>query len=410
MYDYDKDKTISNILMVVIVALITAIVTFSLVTIITPMLNKDEDTHIVQSNISSTEMDKYADRIKQALDRISSQYVEDVDIEKLVDGAIEGMAQATDDPYTRYVSEEEYQEMLTEGTGVYSGIGVHVTYDKASDKIMVLGLMPEGPAIKNDIKSGDLITSVDDTAVTKATYNDCIDKLKGEKGTSVKITIQRGAEIIQKEIVREDINENNVSSEILNENIGYIRIWSFDNGVYNQFNDAYTNLRNNNISSLIIDLRDNPGGLVSDTINIAKLLLPECDIVKLVYKDGYEKVYKSDNKDEINIPLVVLVNSRSASASEILSGAIKDSGKGILIGNKTYGKGIVQTVEKLGDKGALSITTSKYYTASGVEIHKNGIEPNISVDLPEDLKNEIAIPKDKDTQLQRAIEYITTGK
>ena len=173
----------------------------------------------------------------------------------------------------------------------------------------------------------------------------------------------------------------------------------------------YDNLRAKNIKGLVLDLRNNPGGLVDETVEIAKLLLPKCDIVKLIYRDGNEKIYKCDGSNEIDIPFSVLVNSNSASAAEILSGAIKDSGKGVLIGTKTYGKGIVQSIEKLkNDKGALSITTAKYYTASGVEIHKNGIEPNMTVELPEEFKNSIAIPKDKDSQLQKAIEYINSKK
>ena len=193
-------------------------------------------------------------------------------------------------------------------------------------------------------------------------------------------------------------------------NIGYIKILSFDNNIYKQFKSEYDKLMSQNISGLIIDVRDNPGGLVDETIDILDLLLPKGDVLKLVYKDGSQKVYKCEDDEQINIPLAVLTNSRSASASEILSSAIKDSGKGVLIGEKTYGKGIVQEVERLESGGAMSITVAKYYTMSGIEIHKNGITPDIEVELPEDVKNLSVIEKDKDTQLQKAIEYINSKK
>ena len=174
----------------------------------------------------------------------------------------------------------------------------------------------------------------------------------------------------------------------------------------NKFKTEYDKLMAKNISGLIIDVRNNPGGLVTDTVSILKEMLPKCDIVKLVYKDESERVYKCDGKNKINIPVAVLVNSSSASASEILASAIKDSQIGVLIGTKTYGKGIVQEVQQLDGKGALSITVAKYYTASGVEIHKNGIEPNITVELPKEYEKSNNVPRDKDTQLKKALEYL----
>lgn len=407
----DKSRIINGVIITTISIVLSVVILYCLYVVIKPIILDEEITSSTETNISATDMSKYMSRIKDALNMVSNKYVEELDMETLVDGAVKGIAEATEDVYTRYMSEEEYQEMLTSGTEVYGGIGVHLTFDKASDSIMILGIMPDSPAIKADLKAGDFIVKVEDIIVSADTYQEAVDKMKGEKDTNVTITIKRSSgEILEKTLTRAEINSNNVSSEILDGNIGYIKIWSFDNKIYEQFKEQYEALKSKNIAGLVIDLRNNPGGLVSDTTEIAKLLLPKCDIVKLVYREGNEKVYKCDGKNEINIPLAVLVNSRSASAAEILSGAIKDSGKGILIGNKTYGKGIVQSIEQLDGKGALSITTAKYYTASGIEIHKNGIEPNITVDLPDDLKDNIAIPKDRDTQLQKAIEYINQSK
>ena len=403
----DKSRIINNAITATIAIVLSVIILGCLYIVIKPILDGDNTRVAIYDNTS----DKELSRIKEALNRVSNKYVDEIDMDKLVDGAVKGIAEATDDPYTRYLTEEEYQEMLTSGKEVYGGIGVHLTFDTNSNAIMILGIMPNSPAYKTGLKVGDLIIKVEDIEVTKDTYRKCVDTMKGEKGTDVKVTILRGKdEIFEKTMTRDDITANNVSSEILDNNIGYIKIWAFENDVYKQFKEQYDNLKKQNISGLVIDLRNNPGGLVSETVEIAKLLLPKCDIVRLVYREGNEKVYRCDGKNEINIPLTVLANSRSASAAEILSGAIKDSGKGVIIGNKTYGKGIVQTVEALNGKGALSITTAKYYTSSGVEIHKNGIEPNIEVSLPDDLKDNIAIPKDRDNQLQKAIEYINSNK
>lgn len=375
----------------------------ALAIVVKPILNKE-------TKISSNTNSAYLRRIEYALNEVSKKYVDDVDMDTLVNGAISGIASATGDPYTRYISKEEYKEMLESSVKPYSGIGVHLTFDTETSGIEILGIMPNSPATKVDLKIGDIVVKVDDITVSLETYQDAVDAIKGEANTKVKLIIKRGDELMEREVVRESIVANNIESEILDGDIGYIKIWQFDNGIYKQFKEEYDKLKNSNIKGLVIDVRNNPGGLVEDTLNIARLMLPKCDLLKLVYKDGTEKVYSCDGKNEIKIPLAILVNSRSASASEILSGAIKDSKKGIVIGTKTYGKGIVQTVESLGNNGALSITTSKYYTSSGVEIHKKGIEPDKVVELPEEVQNDLTIERSKDTQLKEAIDYINSQK
>lgn len=398
----------AKILTVSIIASLTiffsAVLIGALIIVIKPILSKDTTIS------SSTNNSAYLKRIEYALNEVSKKYVEDVDMDTLVNGAISGIASATGDPYTRYISEEEYKEMLESSVKPYSGIGVHLTFDTETSGIEILGIMPNSPATKVDLKIGDIIVKVDDITVSLETYQDAVDAIKGEANTTVKLIIKRGEELMEREVIRESIVANNIESEVLDGNIGYIKIWQFDNDIYNQFKSEYDKLRSQNIKGLVIDVRNNPGGLVADTLNIARLMLPKCDLLKLVYKDGSEKVYKCDGKNEIDIPLAILVNSRSASASEILSGAIKDSKKGIVIGTKTYGKGIVQTIEPLGNKGALSITTSKYYTSSGIEIHKKGIEPDRVVELPDEVKNDLTIERSKDTQLSEAINYINSQK
>lgn len=393
----DINKIITNTITGVLVIIISAIIMVSFVTIAKPYLEGSRKTG---------DNSEYMSRIEEALVRIYSNYVDDVDMETLVEGAISGMAKSTEDPYTRYVSQKEYEGMLTSGTEKYGGLGIHITYDEKAQGIRVLSVMPGSPALEEGILTGDVIKKVIDTEVNFDNYYDCVNSIKGEENTKVLLTIQRGDQIITGEYTRKIVTANNVESRKINGNIGYIKILSFENDIAKQFISQYEKLRSENISGLIIDLRNNPGGLLTETVTIARQLLPKGDIVKLVYKNKSDKVYTCDGKNQINIPLVVLVNGNSASASEILSGAIKDSGIGKLVGEKTYGKGIVQTVERLTFQGALSVTTSKYYTASGAEIHKKGITPEYEVSLDEEYRNKYYVPDDKDYQLQKALELL----
>lgn len=396
----DKSRIINSVLIGTLTIVTSAIIILCLWTVAKPQIEGNV-------SISTNGNEKYLARIEEALNKLQSKYIDidEVNMDELIDGAINGMSAATGDPYTRYITDLEFFELATSGAETYGGIGIHLTYDTDLDAIMVLGVMPNSPALETGMKSGDLIVQVNDIVVNKNNYQQCVDNMKGKENTTVKIYVKRNEEILEKEITRKIITSSNVESEII-DNIGYIKIWAFENKVYEQFKQEYEKLLKSNVSGIIIDVRNNPGGLVKETIEILDLLLPKGDVLKMVYNDGNEKVYKCDDSDEISKPLVVLVNEHSASASEILSSAIKDSKKGILIGQKTYGKGIVQEVQKLGERGAMSITVAKYYTMSGVEIHKNGIEPNITISLDEKYKNEIAIPRDKDLQLQKAIEHI----
>lgn len=402
-YKNERKRFINKAVIISIIVIFSAIV-IGAMTLVAVSLIKNTKTS------NGEDISKYMTRIEDAIKMVKSKYIDDIDTEKLVDGAVAGIAEATGDPYTRYMDEEEYSQMLNSGTETYGGLGIHITYDTKSEGIIILGIMPDAPALDADLKIGDVILSVDGTVVNQKSFYECVDKLKGEAGSEVKLIIKRDNDTLEKTVKREEIIPNNVESDIMDGNIGYIRIWSFDNNVYKQFKTEYEKLKSKNITGLVIDVRNNPGGLVSDTVSILKEMLPKCDIVKLVYKDESERVYKCDGKNQINIPVAVLVNSGSASASEILASAIKDSNTGVLIGTKTYGKGIVQEVQQLDGKGALSITVAKYYTASGVEIHKNGIEPNITVELPEEYQKSSSVPRDKDTQLIKAIEYINSKK
>ena len=397
-------KIMSEAITASIVIVICTIIIGAIFIVVSPNIEFKQDYNSGKDN--KNEVQNSLSKIEEALVRVYSEYIEEVSYEDLVEGAISGIAQATGDPYTRYITEEEFQDMLVEGTETYVGIGVHLTFDLEKNGIQILGIMPNSPALDAELKAGDIIYYVDDMRVTYENYMDAIDVIKGEENTVVKLIIERNGKIIEKEVTRKKVQTNNISSELINGNIGYIKIWAFENEIYDQFKKEYDKLRAQNIKGLVIDLRNNPGGFVDQALLIANMFVPECEALKLVSREGVEKTYKTTSKTEIDIPLTILVNENSASSSEILSAIVKDANKGVIIGTKTYGKGIVQTTKQLSFGGALSITTAKYYTESVIEIHKNGIEQNILVEQSEEYKNEIVVPYDKDLQLQAAIKYI----
>lgn len=349
------------------------------------------------------------ERLEYAASLIDKNYLYEYDTDAMIDGAISGMVKGLGNKFTYYQTEEEYQESLQSGKSDYVGIGVHLTYDEETDVIRVLGTMPDSPAEKAGIKGGDLIFQVDDLIITADTYYDGVNNIRGEEGTDVKIRVKRGDEILEFTITRQKIQENNVTSEII-DGFGYIRIFAFDNDIYKQFRTAYDEIANQGISGLVIDLRNNPGGYVDDTLKILDMFVGEEDVLRLVDKNGKEKVYSTTDTENINIPLAVIVNQNSASASEIFASIVMDLNRGEVFGTQTYGKGVVQYVLRIKDHGSIDCVAAQYFTPSGVVIQDNGITPTHVVEVDEEYKNNTFIPRDKDAQLQGALEYIKNKK
>ena len=349
------------------------------------------------------------ERLEYAASLIDKNYLYEYDTDAMIDGAISGMVKGLGNKFTYYQTEEEYQESLQSGKSDYVGIGVHLTYDEETDVIRVLGTMPDSPAEKAGIKGGDLIFQVDDLIITADTYYDGVNNIRGEEGTDVKIRVKRGDEILEFTITRQKIQENNVTSEII-DGIGYIRIFAFDNDIYKQFRTAYDEIANQGISGLVIDLRNNPGGYVDDTLKILDMFVGEEDVLRLVDKNGKEKVYSTTDAENINIPLAVIVNQNSASASEIFASIVMDLNRGEVFGTQTYGKGVVQYVLRIKDHGSIDCVAAQYFTPSGVVIQDNGITPTHVIEVDEEYKNNTFIPRDKDAQLQGALEYIKNKK
>lgn len=397
--DIDYKKMWTEVITACLIIVISAIAIISFIVI------SDQDVGVYENN-SKIAVTKGTDRIEEILSLLQSKYAGDLNVDELIDGAIEGIFSKIDDPYTRYLTEEEYNEILTSGSEIYSGIGVHISISSKTEKLTIIGVMPNSPAKKAGIKAGDIILAVDGIEANLENYMESVDRIKGKEGTEVKLKIESNGKTKELSIKRATIQANNIESDVIENNIGYIKIFEFSNEIYDQFKTEYENLiKEKKVKGLIIDLRNNPGGLVLDTVRIADLLEGEGIILETVNSDGTKKTYTSD-KDKIEVPLVVLVNENSASASEILAGSVKDLDAGTVIGTTTFGKGIVQSVIKLENEGGVSITTSKYYTASGVEIHGNGIEPDIKIELPKDVSTDLYIDDKIDAQLKEAIKVI----
>lgn len=341
---------------------------------------------------------------------LSTRYYEPIDVDKAFSSAIKGFAQGLGDPYTVYYDPEDMKQFLETTSGNYVGIGVMVQMDE-NNLLTVADVFADSPAKEVGLQKGDKIIQVDNEDVTGIKDADLIVKrIKGVSGTSVKITVFRPDIKDNKEFVlkRKAINVSYIKSEVLENNIGYIQIKQFDNDIASDFQNHLNGLLKQGIKGLVIDLRDNPGGDYYQVVKICDMLLPKGLIV---YVEDRNKVRDEEYSDasELNMPMSILVNGYSASASEIMAAAIKDFGKGEIIGTKTFGKGLVQQIDtKFTNGGGLKFTIARYYTPSGKCIHGLGVEPTLEVQLPEQFKNTSIddIPEAEDTQLQAGIKEI----
>ena len=349
-------------------------------------------------------MEKKIDLITAYLDKF---YVDEVDKDKLEEGIYEGLVASLGDPYTNYISAENMETFLTDTQGSFSGIGIVVTVNKNENSIVVVSPISGTPAAKAGIQADDRIVKVDDIDVSGDKLQDAVSMMQGEIGTNVKVTVWRPSanKMIDFELKRETINEETVTHKMLADDIGYIKITQFKENTYDQFMESYEALQSKKMKGLIIDVRNNPGGLLDVVEKIADKLVPEGTLVYTIDKEGKRQDFISD-KEKIEIPLCLLVNGSSASASEILSGAVQDMGVGKLVGTQTFGKGLVQGIYRLKDGSGLKITIQKYYTPKGVCIQGEGITPDYVVELPEELQYMLTIPEDKDAQLEKAVEVV----
>lgn len=354
----------------------------------------------VGNTIITKETAKKAEAIQKVID---TYYLEEENISDVQEGVYKGMLDALGDPYSVYYSKEEYDAFQESYSGEYCGIGATLMQDGETGIITIVKPFDGSPAKEAGMRTDDILYKVEDEEVTGQDLTEVVSKVKGVENTTVHLTILRGSEEIEMDVVRRTISVPTVESEMLENNIGYIAISEFDEITLEQWNEAYSTLNAQGMQSLIVDLRNNPGGGLSVVANILDTILPEGIIVYHEDKYGRKDEFTSDEEHKIEIPMAVLINGNSASASEIFAGAVKDYKLGTLIGTTTFGKGIVQQMISLGDGSAVKVTISKYYTPSGVCIHETGIEPDIEVKFD----SEKYLEDESDNQLQKAIEVLS---
>ena len=339
---------------------------------------------------------------------IDADYLGEIDENKILESTVKGYVAGLEDEYSEYFTKEELEEYKSNNIeGAYVGIGVYIIQDVENNAIRVIAPISESPAEEAGIRPGDYIVKIDGEEVTGEDIEEASNKMKGEEGSKVKLQILRGEETIDLEVERKNVKVNHVESEIYEDKIGYLKIASFDENCSVEFEEKLEELQSKNIESLIIDLRNNGGGIVDEALSIADLFTDK-DATLLITKDkdGNEEVRKSTPDKQLDLPVIVLTNENTASASELLVGVLKDYNIATSVGTVTFGKGVIQELLTLPDESGLKITTNEYYTPNGNKINKIGIEPDEKVELPDEYKNVLSVPKDKDTQLNKAIELL----
>ena len=362
-----------------------------------------------------TEYDSALDdpAVKRKVDQINS-YIDtyfyfDYDEDNEEEAIYDAMMSNLNDPYSVYYTKEEYEDITEETSGEYVGVGAVVTQDE-NKTLRIVRTIPGSPAEEAGLMPDDVLVQVDDMKITDQDISIVVDKIRGVEGTTAHIKIYRASagRYITFDMVRRVVENMTVSYEMLDGNIGYIQVTQFYENTFSEFKTAYDELVKDGATSLVVDLRDNPGGMVTAVVDMCDYLMKGGVIVTTKDKNGkVTSEYKATSKHFTELPMVVLINGNSASASEIFSGAMKDTEMATLIGTTTYGKGIVQAVIPLGDGSAIKLTVSKYFTPDGNDIHEVGIEPDVTVELPDGRMTSIGLSRDEDIQLQAAIKILS---
>lgn len=401
MNNNKKSRKIFAVIMVILLLVITNFITFYLTKFFPVFMGKsiiiNADDQITAENIN---------KLIYLKDQLKENFLWEIDEQKLWDGALKGLMAGTDDPYSAYLTKKEYTAYKESVSESYVGIGVQVTNNDAGN-IQVTKVFANSPAAKAGIQIGDIITSAGDQSLIGIAVDYGVTFIKGAEGTTVKIGIQRGSEEIYFDIARAVIEQVSLTYEILDNNIGYIHVYEFIDGTSEKFNAAVTELTNAGIKGLILDLRQNPGGNVSDALDIADALLPKCDIIYTLDNKQDKQVETSDEAC-INVPIVTLIDGYSASASEIVAASLQDNNAATIVGTKSFGKGIMQTLIPMTDGSMYKYTFREYYAPSGTEIHKIGITPDVIVEKGADYDKKLVedIPHNEDAQLLKAIEVM----
>ena len=334
---------------------------------------------------------------------IDEKYMGEVDEDALKEGLYKGYVQGLDDPYSVYYDEEETKELYETTEGEYSGIGAVLSQDLKSGVITLVQIYEDSPADKAGLKDEDILTKVGTLDVTGMDLSEVVTYIKGEKGTEVELTVLRGedADEVTVTAVRDTVEAQTVEYEMLEDQIGYLAVSEFDSVTYGQYEEALEALSDQGMEGLVVDLRNNPGGNLNTVCDMLDLVLPEGTIVYMEDKEGKRQTYSSDDAHQLDVPMAVLVNGNSASASEIYAGAIQDHEAGTIVGTQTYGKGVVQQISDLGDGTSVKLTIAEYFTPKGRSINGEGVTPDLEVEYEPDEKDPEA-----DNQLEAAAEAV----
>ena len=381
-----------GVLKIIITIIITAVITY-FCTI----------TFTLKSYLNGSDLTYLSTKLSLIKQKLESIYIYDTDEDKMIESAIKGYVEGIDDKYTQYLTTEEMTELMEDTSGNYVGIGVYLADNTADNTILIIGVIEGSVAEEVGLQAGDIIKKVDGVEYNGDQLDQATDIIKGEEGTDVNITIIRNSEEQEFTIKRSNINIKSVSSEMKSDNIGYIKISSFNEGTAEEFKQAYNNLKNDNLSGLVIDLRNNGGGLVTESLEIAETMVEKGKTLLITSnKEHKEKIETSKEDPIVDVPVTILINQNTASASEILAGILRDDCNYEIIGTTSYGKGVIQTVYSFTDGSGLKVTSEEYFTPNHNAINKVGITPDIEVKLTEeDVKNK------NDVQLKKAIEVLS---
>ena len=338
---------------------------------------------------------------------IDQEYLGEVDNDEMAEGVYAGLVYGLGDVYSRYYTADEYAQETASTDGAYAGIGVSIQKNK-NGGVQIAECYEGGPGADAGLQTGDVITAINDTDVTDMELSDVVSLIRENKDKTIVLTVFRENEEKSREISVDvtDVELPSVFGEMLDKKTGYIQITQFTGVTPQQYKDMFVELKDKGMERLVIDLRDNPGGLLTSVCDILREILPEGLIVYTEDKDGNREEETCDGKNKLNMPLAVLVNENSASASEIFAGAVQDHGVGTIVGTTTYGKGVVQELRQLSDGSAVKLTVSNYYTPNGNSINKVGIKPDVEVKLASVLLNKDEITHEEDYQLQEALNVI----
>ena len=356
--------------------------------------------------VFSVSDDKMLEKLEYIKGMINDYSLYGATEEDMLDGMYRGLLWSIDDAYSAYYTVDEMKALMESSSGYYCGIGVMVSQNVYTGIITVVKPFKDGPAYNAGMRKEDILIKVEGEEVTGVDLNEVVAKIKGEEGTKVNVTVLRGEEEISMDVTRAWIEVPTIEHEMLDDKIGYISISEFDEVTVEQFNTAVESLEQQKMKGLVIDLRDNPGGLVDSAVAMLDRILPKGLLVYTEDKNGHREEEYAKDKIELKVPLVLLVNQNSASASEIFAGAVQDFEKGKVVGTQSYGKGIVQIVAYVNDGSGIKFTVSQYFTPKGNAVHEVGITPDVVVELDEELKTLSEIPKEKDNQLQEAIRVL----